>query len=54
MLQKLNDADPEDTFHCVGLYQNFFYKNYLCFVFKFLREVGLCISLMMYTLCVCV
>jgi len=37
ILRKLNEADPEDKFHCVRLYHNFFHKNHLCLVFESLR-----------------
>lgn len=37
ILQKLNEADPDDKFHCVRLYRHFFHKNHLCLVFESLR-----------------
>jgi serine/threonine-protein kinase PRP4 len=43
MLKKLNDADPEDKFHCLRLFRNFSHKSHLCLVFESLsmnlREV---------------
>ena len=33
ILQKLNEADPDDKFHCVRLFRHFFHKNHLCLVF---------------------
>ncbi|CAL8108574.1 unnamed protein product [Calicophoron daubneyi] len=43
VLKKLNDADPQDRFHCLRLYRHFFHKNHLCMVFESmsmnLREV---------------
>lgn len=27
ILKKLNDADPEDRFHCLRLYRHFFHKQ---------------------------
>ncbi|ESO90998.1 hypothetical protein LOTGIDRAFT_191489 [Lottia gigantea] len=42
-LRKLNDADPDDKFHCLRLYRSFFHKNHLCLAFESLsmnlREV---------------
>lgn len=44
ILRKLNDADPEDRFHCLRLFRHFFHKNHLCMVFEplamNLREVN--------------
>ncbi|XP_078607195.1 serine/threonine-protein kinase PRP4 homolog [Branchiostoma floridae x Branchiostoma japonicum] len=52
-LKKLNDADPEDKFHCLRLLRDFYHKNHLCLVFeplsmnlrevlkKYGRDVGL-------------
>lgn len=37
ILQKLNDADPDDKFHCVRLFRHFFHKNHLCLVFEMMR-----------------
>ena len=37
ILQKLNEADPDDKFHCVRLYRHFFHKNHLCLVFESMR-----------------
>jgi len=43
VLRRLNDADPEDKFHCLRLYRNFFHKKHLCLAFESLsmnlREV---------------
>ncbi|XP_064640218.1 serine/threonine-protein kinase PRP4 homolog [Lineus longissimus] len=33
-LKKLNDADPDDKFHCLRLFRNFFHRNHLCMVFE--------------------
>lgn len=45
ILRKLNDADPEDRFHCLRLFRHFFHKNHLCMVFEplamNLREVNI-------------
>ncbi|XP_002741641.2 serine/threonine-protein kinase PRP4 homolog [Saccoglossus kowalevskii] len=42
-LKRLNDADPDDKFHCLRIYRHFFHKNHLCMVFESLsmnlREV---------------
>ena len=37
ILQKLNEADPDDKFHCVRLLRHFFHKNHLCLVFESMR-----------------
>lgn len=37
ILQKLNEADPDDKFHCVRLFRHFFHKNHLCLVFESMR-----------------
>ncbi|XP_065349482.1 serine/threonine-protein kinase PRP4 homolog [Cloeon dipterum] len=34
ILKKLNDADPEDRYHCVRLFRHFFHKQHLCMVFE--------------------
>lgn len=34
VLKKLNDADPEDRFHCLRLFRSFFHKQHLCLVFE--------------------
>lgn len=43
ILKTLNDADPDDKYHCLRLYRHFFHKNHLCMVFEplsmSLREV---------------
>ena len=43
ILKRLNDADPEDKFHCLRLYRHFFHKKHLCLAFESLsmnlREV---------------
>ena len=36
-LRKLNDADPDDKYHCLRLNRHFFHKNHLCLVFESLR-----------------
>lgn len=36
-LRKLNDADPDDKFHCLRLHRHFFHKNHLCMVFESLN-----------------
>ncbi|XP_062849961.1 serine/threonine-protein kinase PRP4 homolog [Trichomycterus rosablanca] len=33
-LKKLNDADPDDKFHCVLLFRHFYHKQHLCLVFE--------------------
>ncbi|KAL3184951.1 hypothetical protein MRX96_030842 [Rhipicephalus microplus] len=34
MLRRLNDADPDDKFHCLRLFRHFFHKQHLCLVFE--------------------
>ncbi|XP_063830631.1 serine/threonine-protein kinase PRP4 homolog [Ostrinia nubilalis] len=34
MLRKINDADPENKYHCVRLLKNFMHKGHLCLVFE--------------------
>ncbi|KAG8177562.1 hypothetical protein JTE90_026191 [Oedothorax gibbosus] len=34
ILRRLNDADPDDKFHCLRLFRNFFHKQHLCLVFE--------------------
>lgn len=33
VLKKLNDADPDDRFHCLRLYRHFFHKQ-VTFIYK--------------------
>lgn len=33
-LKKLNDADPDDKFHCLRLFRHFYHKQHLCLVFE--------------------
>jgi len=43
MLRRLNNADPDDKYHCLRLYRHFFHKKHLCMAFESLsmnlREV---------------
>lgn len=39
-LKKLNDADPDDKFHCLRLFRHFYHKQHLCLVFEPLRYVS--------------
>jgi serine/threonine-protein kinase PRP4 len=43
MLRRLNEADPDDKYHCLRLYRHFFHKKHLCLSFESLsmnlREV---------------
>ncbi|OQR72872.1 serine/threonine-protein kinase prp4-like, partial [Tropilaelaps mercedesae] len=43
ILKRLNDADPDDKYHCLRLYRNFSHRQHLCLVFESLsmnlREV---------------
>lgn len=45
ILKKLNDADPDDKYHCLRLYRNFSHRQHLCLVFESLsmnlREVSI-------------
>ncbi|KAG1652177.1 Serine/threonine-protein kinase PRP4 [Nymphon striatum] len=34
VLKKLNDADPDDKYHCLRLFRHFFHKQHLCLVFE--------------------
>ena len=34
LLQKINETDPSDTFHCLKLHGDFFHRNHLCLVFE--------------------
>ena len=34
ILKTLNDADPDDKYHCLRLFRHFFHKNHLCLVFE--------------------
>ena len=33
-IRKLNEADPDDKFHCIRLFHNFEHKKHLCMVFE--------------------
>merc|ERR1712079_912013 len=33
-LRRVNNTDPEDKYHCLRLYRNFFHKRHLCMVFE--------------------
>ena len=43
ILRRLNNADPDDKYHCLILYRHFFHKKHLCLAFESLsmnlREV---------------
>ena len=58
MLRRLNDADPDDRFHCLRLFRHFFHKNHLCMVFEplsmNLREVSVIHFLVSMVLMKCV
>lgn len=34
LLKKLNDADPDDRYHCLRLFRSFYHKSHLCLVFE--------------------
>ena len=34
ILRRVNNADPDDKYHCLRLYRNFFHKQHLCMVFE--------------------
>lgn len=34
ILKKINDRDPDDKFHCIRLFRNFYHKRHLCMVFE--------------------
>ncbi|KAJ0183956.1 hypothetical protein K1T71_000379 [Dendrolimus kikuchii] len=34
ILKRLNDADPDDKFHCLRLFRHFFHKRHLCMVLE--------------------
>jgi len=34
LLKKLNDADPEDRYHCLRMFRSFTFKQHLCLVFE--------------------
>ena len=36
ILQRINDTDHEDKYHCFRLHRNLFHKQHLCMVFKLL------------------
>lgn len=42
LLKRLNDADPDDRFHCLRLHRHFSHKNHLCLVFEALRYASAC------------
>jgi serine/threonine-protein kinase PRP4 len=33
-LKRLNDADPEDRYHCLRLFRSFYHKQHLCMVME--------------------
>ncbi|KII63462.1 Serine/threonine-protein kinase PRP4 [Thelohanellus kitauei] len=34
IMRKLNEADPNDKYHCLRLWANFYHRNHLCLVFE--------------------
>ena len=34
VLKRLNEADPDDKYHCLRLYRSFFHKQHLCLAFE--------------------
>jgi len=34
ILRRVNNADPDDKYHCLRLFRNFFHKQHLCMVFE--------------------
>lgn len=34
MLRRINEADPDDKFHCLRLYRKFFHRQHLCLAFE--------------------
>ena len=34
MLKRLNEADPDDRYHCLRMYRSFTFKQHLCLVFE--------------------
>ena len=34
VLRRLNEADPDDKYHCLRLYRHFFHKQHLCMTFE--------------------
>ena len=34
ILKKLNDADPDDKYHCLRLFSSFYHRSHLCLVFE--------------------
>ncbi|OWK13236.1 PRPF4B [Cervus elaphus hippelaphus] len=41
-LKKLNDADPDDKFHCLRLFRHFYHKQHLCLVNESKTILKLC------------
>ena len=34
ILRRINEADPDDKYHCLRLYRHFFHKQHLCLAFE--------------------